>query len=98
LRLPNSMTRIQKIQRADTVLKELGLERWLTQTHHFSWWRQHWVVDRFSSCCCCCWAKEEEEEEEEEEGGVFSCCCLLELFTWMNSCMFSSVFWLSPQV
>ncbi|CAM6010735.1 unnamed protein product, partial [Sphagnum balticum] len=27
LRLPNSMTRIQKIQRADTVLKELGLER-----------------------------------------------------------------------
>ncbi len=66
LRLPNSMTRIQKIQRADTVLKELGLERWLTQTHHFSWWKQHWVVDRFSSCCCCCWAK-----QEQEEGGVF---------------------------
>ncbi len=27
LRLPNSMNRIQKIQRADTVLKDLGLER-----------------------------------------------------------------------
>ncbi len=87
LRLPNSMTRIQKIQRADTVLKELGLERWLTQTHHFSWWRQHWVVDRFSSCCycSCCWAK---EEEEEEKGCVFFA---VECKNY--SCEFVYVFW-----
>lgn len=30
LRLPNSMSQAQKIQRADDVLQELGLERYLS--------------------------------------------------------------------
>lgn len=30
LRLPNSMSSVQKVQRADDVLQELGLERYLT--------------------------------------------------------------------
>ena len=30
LRLPNSMSQVQKVQRADNVLQELGLERYLT--------------------------------------------------------------------